>query len=599
MTVQRILLAEDHSLLREGIVSLLASVPDLEVVGEAADGLQAVALARTLQPSIVIMDLSMPLMNGTEAIRQIKHRDPDIRVIVMTVHKSEEHVRASLDAGADSYLLKDDTHQDLLAAIRCVTTGSTYLSPKICGQVVHGYLGQVAAQDGCISSNRLTDREREVVKLVADDINEDSRRDVGRPGLDDWQIVVLAAVRLGCNYDYDKLQDQAENHRALRTMLGLGDWDDGPSFAARRIRDTLCQLKPSTLEAINHAIVSHGQQLDGTAVESVRADSFVVETDIHYPTESTLIGDGMRKIIPICIELAGLVGEPGWRQGKHLQKQIKTRVRQIAKISASKSPQVKTGLGPAYRCLLDRAAMILDRAKHLQKQAETNASPLEWKLAEQLQHWIALTEQVCDTAHRRVILGEQVPNSDKLFSLFETHTQLYRRGKAGTPNQFGRQVLVYEDGAGFISHYHLMDRELGDADVIVEQTREAQTKHQGRIGAASFDRGFYSEENERQLAALVDEPCLPPRHPKQYAERLKTAAVTFHSLRQHHPGIESAIGALQSGNGLKRCRDHSEIGFERYLGLAILGRNIHVLGKLLMARRTEQSAAALSKRKVA
>jgi len=168
MTVQRILLAEDHSLLREGIVSLLASVPDLEVVGEAADGLQAVALARTLQPSIVIMDLSMPLMNGTEAIRQIKHRDPDIRVIVMTVHKSEEHVRASLDAGADSYLLKDDTHQDLLAAIRCVTTGSTYLSPKICGQVVHGYLGQVAAQDGCISSNRLTDREREVVKLVAE-----------------------------------------------------------------------------------------------------------------------------------------------------------------------------------------------------------------------------------------------------------------------------------------------------------------------------------------------------------------------------------------------------------------------------------------------
>ena len=96
---------------------------------------------------------------------------------------------------------------------------------------------------------------RKVVQLVAEDINEESRRDVGRPGLDDWQIVVLAAVRLGCNYDYDKLQDQAENHRALRTMLGLGEWDEGPSFRARRIRDTLCQLRPATLEAINHAIV--------------------------------------------------------------------------------------------------------------------------------------------------------------------------------------------------------------------------------------------------------------------------------------------------------------------------------------------------------
>ncbi len=445
-----------------------------------------------------------------------------------------------------------------------------------------------------------SDLRRKVVKLVAEDINEESRRDVGRPGLDDWQIVVLAAVRLGCNYDYDKLQDQAENHRALRTLLGLGEWEEGPSFRARRIRDTLCQLKPATLEAINHAIVSHGQQLHGMAAESVRADSFVVETDIHYPTESSLIGDGMRKIIPLCVDLAQAIGEPGWRQGKHLQRRIKERVRTIAKISASRSPQVKKGLASAYGRLLDRAATILERAKSLQKQAEADGFSLESvMLAEQLKHWIELTEQVCDTAHRRVILQENVPNAEKLFSLFETHTQLYRRGKAGTPNQFGRQVLVFEDGAGFISHYHLMDRGLCDVDVIVDQTREAQRKHQGMIQTASFDRGFYSEENEQQLAAIIAEPCVPPRPPKQYAERLANASVEFHRLRQRHPGIESAIGALQSGNGLKRCRDHTEIGFERYLGLAILGRNIHVLGKLLIARRDEQSAAALSKRRAA
>ncbi len=95
------------------------------------------------------------------------------------------------------------------------------------------------------------------------------------------------------------------------------------------------------------------------------------------------------------------------------------------------------------------------------------------------------------------------------------------------------------------------------------------------------------------------EPCVAPRHPQQYAERLATGSVSFHRLRQRHSGIESAIGALQSGNGLKRCRDHGEIGFERYLGLAILGRNMHVLGKLLIAQRDEQSAAAFSKRKAA
>jgi hypothetical protein len=438
-----------------------------------------------------------------------------------------------------------------------------------------------------------------VVQLVAEDINQDTRRDVGRPGLDDWQIVVLAALRLGCNYDYDKLQDQAENHRALRTVLGLGEWDEGPSFGWRRIRDTLCQLKPTTIAEISHTIVSYGQELHADAADRVRADSFVVETNIHYPTESRLIGDGMRKIIPLCVKLAAEIGESGWRQSKHLLKRIKEHVRTVAQISASKSPKVKGRLSPAYGQLLDRAASILERAKVLQKQGETEGSLESLMISEQLKHWIELTEQVCDTAYRRVILEEKVPNSEKLFSLFETHTQLYRRGKAATPNQFGRLVLLFEDGAGFISHYHLMEREARDPDVIVEQMREAQRKHKGQIETASFDRGFHTRENEELLSTIIDEPCLAPRHPQQFAERLANGSVEFHRLRQRHPGIESAIGAIQSGNGLKRCRDHSEIGFERYLGLAILGRNIHVLGKLLIARRKEQAAAAFSKRKAA
>ncbi len=439
-----------------------------------------------------------------------------------------------------------------------------------------------------------------IVKLVADDINQDSRRDVGRPGLGDWQIVVLAAVKLGCNYDYDKLQDQAENHRSLQTMLEVGDWEEARDFRARRIRDTLCQLQPSTLEAINHAIVSHGQDLHGEVAARVRADSFVVETNIHYPTESSLIGDGMRKIIPLCVELAQAIGAYGWRQSQHLLKRIKQQVRTIAQISASKSPKVKAGLPAAYQKLLDRARLYLRRAQTLKTEAEAEGASWDvMTLSVELAHWIQLTTQVCETAYRRVILGETVPNSEKLFSLFEPHTQLYRRGKAGEPNQFGRLVLVFEDAAGFISHYHLMDRDALDADVVVEQTRNAQKKHKGQIEAASFDRGFYRRDNEQELAKIVIDPCLPPRHPGQYAERLANASVAFHGQRQRHPGIESAIGALQSGNGLKRCRDHSEIGFERYLGLAILGRNIHVLGKLLIAKRQAESAAAFSKRKVA
>jgi len=436
-----------------------------------------------------------------------------------------------------------------------------------------------------------------LAELIAVDINEDSRSDLGREGFNYWQIVVLAAIRLGCNLDYDKLQDLAENHLALRCLLQVGAWDD-TGFSWRRIRDTLCMLKPDTVKNINQVIVSHGQELHGDARSEVRADSFVIETNIHYPTESSLILDGVRKIIPLCVSLAEKLHEPGWRQSEHLKRAIKKCNRVISQISSSKSPKVKAGLPNAYKNLLDRTQALLERAKSLQIQGE-NGPPSALASAKALQEWIELTEKICDNAHRRVILGESVPNQEKLFSLFETHTQLYRRGKAGTPNQFGRLLLVFEDKIGFISHYHLMGRDDEDKDVIVAQTRQAQKVHKGEIEKASFDRGFHSAENEKELSEIVASPCLPPKHPQQYAKSLEEGTVEFHQSRQRHPGIESAIGALQRGNGLNRCRDRSELGMERYIGLAILGRNLQTLGKLLIAQAAVDSNAAISKRNAA
>jgi len=447
-----------------------------------------------------------------------------------------------------------------------------------------------------------TDNElrRQVVKLVANDVNNDSRRDVGRPGMDDWQVVVLAAVRLGCNYDYDKLQDQVENHCSLRRIMGFCDWDFNDGFSFRRIRDTLCLLTTDTISKLNEVIVVAGQKLHGDAAGRVRADSFVVESNVHYPTESSLIWDGVRKSMGLCTELANVLGVDGWRQAKHLGRKIKNLNQSISRISSSKSPKKKAALKSQYGEILQRTKLLLERAKTLVSTAESEPSGSSaFLLGVELSRWISLTEQVCNTAERRVILGEQVPNCDKLFSLFETHTQLYRRGKAKTPNQFGRLVLVFEDNAGFISHYHLMGRDASDSEVVVEQTKIAQRKHKGQIASASFDRGFHSLENEKELGKLVAEACVLPRSPGQYAEKIKNESVSFRKARRRHSGVESAIGALQSGNGLKRCRDRSEVGFDRYFGLAILGRNIHTLGKLLIRSKHEKAAAGQSKREAA
>lgn len=163
-----ILLADDHSILREGLRALLSNTSDLEIIGEAEDGKDTIEKARQLQPQLVLMDLSMPHINGTEAIRVIKQRSPEIKIIVLTVHKSEEYVRATLDAGADGYVLKDDTSNDLLTSIKNVRKGKIYLSPGICDKVINGYLNHPDKVHSVCSWNQLTLREREVLKLIAE-----------------------------------------------------------------------------------------------------------------------------------------------------------------------------------------------------------------------------------------------------------------------------------------------------------------------------------------------------------------------------------------------------------------------------------------------
>ena len=168
VTKTRILIAEDHVLIREGLRALLSTTHDLDIVGEAEDGRDALEQARQLVPDIILMDLSMPNTNGTEAIRLIKNYNPAIKIIVLTAHKTEEYARSALNAGADGYVLKDDSHQDLLAAICSVRRGKNYLSPGICGKVVNGFLDRSRGDSSTFSQDELTEREREIIKLVAE-----------------------------------------------------------------------------------------------------------------------------------------------------------------------------------------------------------------------------------------------------------------------------------------------------------------------------------------------------------------------------------------------------------------------------------------------
>ena len=163
-----VMIVEDHTLIREGLRSLLASHPDLEVVGEAGDGREAIQRSEKLAPALILMDLSMPRMGGVEAIREIKKTRPDTKILALTVNDSEEYVAAALKAGADGYMLKDSTHAELIQAIRSILAGKRVLSPGVSEKVIEGYLAGKEAETLQTPWDSLTSREREVLKLIGE-----------------------------------------------------------------------------------------------------------------------------------------------------------------------------------------------------------------------------------------------------------------------------------------------------------------------------------------------------------------------------------------------------------------------------------------------
>ena len=163
-----ILLADDHAILRAGLKMMLNAQPDMEVIGEAHDGRQALHEALRLHPDVILMDITMPDMNGIEATRQVKKQLPDVKVLILTMHENDEYVFQALRAGASGYLLKEAADTDLINALHVIQSGNFYLSPTAQSVMVGDYLQRVHAGEEKDSYSSLTEREREILKLVAE-----------------------------------------------------------------------------------------------------------------------------------------------------------------------------------------------------------------------------------------------------------------------------------------------------------------------------------------------------------------------------------------------------------------------------------------------
>ena len=415
----------------------------------------------------------------------------------------------------------------------------------------------------------------------------------GRPGMSQWQILVLGVLRLGLNADYDRIQELANQHLTIRQMLGHSDFADDKSWGVQTLKDNLRLFTPEILERINAEVVTAGHALVKKSPDAglaVRSDAFVVETDVHYPTDTPLLYDAVRQVIATSAGLCAAAGLSDWRQHAYNVRCLKQAYRRTQQVKRSRAQDEakraarEDEIRQAHEAYLALAENFLARARV----TRWSLHPMDYlptAAVTALDGYLAHAERQIDQVRRRVLLGERIPHAEQVFSLFEPHTEWISQGKAGVPVALGLRVLVSEDQYGFILSHRVMARETDDQVAVPVVTELAQRFP--NLHSISLDKGFHRPANQQQLAEWVPLPVLPKKGKGNATEARREADPAFRRRRRRHSAVESAINALEA-HGLDRCPDHGLDGFKRYVALAVVGRNRHRLGALLLAAEAER-----------
>ena len=409
--------------------------------------------------------------------------------------------------------------------------------------------------------------------------------DKGRPGMEQWRILVLGTLRLGLNADYDRIHELANQHRTVRQMLGHGLVDDEKQYQVQTLKDNLRLFTPEILDRINQEVVRAGHRLlKKNSVElSGRCDSFVVKTDVHFPTDINLLFDATRKTIEECTRLCQERDLTGWRQSRHNIKTLKRQYRiiQSLKRSTSKDEDKRQAreetLKAEHQSYLDQAEEFLNRARTTRQILSSQPGLIPVFLGD-LDGYIAHADRQIDQIRRRVIKGESIPHGEKVFSIFQPHTEWISKGKAGVPVELGLRVCVLEDRNRFILHHRVMAQETDD-QVAIAMVKAAKERFPG-LSLCSFDKGFHTPDNQRELKSELATVVLPKKGRLSVVDRERESAPEFVAARRQHSAVESAINAL-GVHGLDLCRDHGLDGIKRYVALAVVARNIQRLGAVV------------------
>jgi hypothetical protein len=425
----------------------------------------------------------------------------------------------------------------------------------------------------------------------------EGKKATGRPGMDLWQILVLGVVRLGLDCNYDRLEDIANHHTLVREIMGLSALrgpEDKP-FHYKTLSQNVCHVDEELLGQINAVIVQGGRALfkkkgdDGSI--RAKADSYVVETNVHYPTDLNLLWDGQRKCADLLKPLVDRHQIAGWRKVKAWRSKLKSQMIRLTRLLGGGGPDKEQRQKEAV------AAYVRESYRFEQKVHDTiQELPPPWDVVElmkreALNYFHTMMIKQLDLVERRLLGQEKIPHEEKIFSLFEPHTEFIKKGKLFPPVELGHKVLLTTDQNELILDYRVMEQPSDKDEVIGLADRLLSRFGSTAIKSLSFDKGFTREEDRRLLELYIPEVIMPKRGKRSVAEETRESGRSFQRLRRKHHAIESDINALEH-HGLNRCPDKGYHGYTRYVGFGVLAYNLHKIGGRLLADRARRRGAA-------
>ena len=399
------------------------------------------------------------------------------------------------------------------------------------------------------------------------------------------RLLVLKHIR---NWSYEVLEREVRANLVYRdfTRVGGGKMPDAKTMGRWGVA-----LGPEVLKQVHERVVKIALERGVTTGRRMRVDTTVVETDVHHPTDSTLLGDGVRVLTRIMKKITKIAGAVGTKL-RDRSRSVKFRLLEIGRVARAKGSIDQDKLKRRYGQLLDATSRVVGQAKRFSAEISQGVkrarSVLEQLALEGLRQELDLmasrVRQVMKQTRARIFRGN-TRSEGKLLSLFEPSTEVIRKGKAGKPNEFGKMVKLQEAENQIITDYEVYARRPYDSDLLVAaiQTHQALLGRVPRLVAA--DAAFYSAKNDAAAKAKgVKRVCIPNRSTKSPERKREQRRRWFRDGQKWRTGCEGRISVVKRRHGLDRCRYKGSVGMDRWVGLGVIADNLVNIGRAMEKR---------------